>query len=419
MNKFWTVLFHTYLSKLKSKQFIITSIIAAILLVGVSNIDNIINMFSKDHAEKVAVLDDSGELYDPLAKQVGQTAEDIKLVDYTKSQEQAKKDVRNGDLAGYLLLSTDDNGLPEGTYKADKIAEQGIIEPLQQSLQQVKVAVATQNLGLNAKQVAKVYTPVSFDKVALEKSAKSETELNQARLIVYGIVLLMFFSVMMYGMMIAMEVATEKSSRVMEILISSVSPVKQMFGKIFGVALLGMTQFAFLFAVGLFSFLTFTSDSGMGGEILDFLSFDVLSPSIIVYAVIFFVLGFLLYATLLAMLGSLINRVEEANQMMMPVIFIILGGFYIAMFGMMQPDTSFITVTSFIPFFSPMIMMLRVGMLSVPFWQIALSLAILIATILFFVMVGARIYRGGVLMYGKSSSWKSIKQAFVLTKSEK
>lgn len=419
MNKFWTVLFHTYKSKLLTKQFVITTIIVGILIVGVSNIDNIIDMFNKDSTEKVAVLDDTGELFAPLSKQAEQSTEDIKLVDYTKSENQAKKDVQKGDLTGYLLLDTNNNGIPEGTYKADKIAEQSIIDPLQQSLQQVKVAVAAQHLGLNADQVEQVYTPVSFDKVALEKGAKSETELNQARLIVYGIVLLMFFSVMMYGMMIAMEVATEKSSRVMEILISSVSPVKQMFGKIFGIALLGMTQFAFLFAVGSSSFLTFTSDSGMGGEILDFLSFDVLSPAILVYAVIFFVLGFLLYATLLAMLGSLINRVEEANQMMMPVIFIILGGFYIAMFGMMQPDTSFITVTSFIPFFSPMIMMLRVGMLSVPFWQVALSLALLVATILFFVIVGARIYRGGVLMYGKSTSWKSIKQAFVLTKSEK
>lgn len=420
MNKFWTVLFHTYWSKLKTKQFLVTSIITAIFLIGVANINQIMDLFGEDEADKIAVLDQTGQVYEPLNQQVEKTSDDIELIPYEKSESKAKQQVQDGDLNGYLLISMDASQMPQATYKADKVAGQGLIAQLKQSLQQVKAAMATQKLDLSGEQIQKVNAPVSFDKVALEEGAKSEKELNQARWIVYGLVILMFMAVMMYGMMIAMEVATEKSSRVMELLVSSVSPVKQMFGKILGVALLGFTQFAFLLVVGFSSFRLFTSESGIGGGMLNYLSFDVFAPSLMAYAVIFFILGFLLYATLLAMIGSLINRLEEAQQMMMPITMLLMVSFYLAIYGsLIAPDTSLITVTSFIPFFSPMIMLLRIGMLSVPFWQIALSLALLVATILLFVMVGARIYRGGVLMYGKASSWKSIKQAFVLTKAEK
>lgn len=418
MRKFWTVLAHTYISKLKTKSFIILTIIVAILLIGVSNLNQIIDLFNKNSADKIAVLDQSGKFFKPLNQQIKKTTDNLKLIDYKKSEKQAAKSVKNGDLTGYLLLTQNPSGLPKATYKANKITEEKISSQLKGALQQVKIATATQNLGLNQQEIARVYSPVSFDKVALEKGAKSEKELTQARIIVYILVFLMFFSVMMYGVMIAMEVATEKSSRVMEILISSVSPVKQMFGKIIGVALVGLTQFAFLAIIGYLSFRLFGSGFGSGSGLLSYLSFDALPPLLFVYAVILFILGFFLFATLLAMLGSLVSRVEEAQQTMMPVTMVLAAGFYIAMFGLASPESPFITVTSFIPFFAPMIMLLRIGMLSVPFWEIALSIALLIATTVVFVIIGARVYRGGVLMYGKSS-WKNIRQALALSKEER
>jgi ABC-2 type transport system permease protein len=127
-------------------------------------------------------------------------------------------------------------------------------------------------------------------------------------------------------------------------------------------------------------------------------------------------LGYFLYATLFALLGSLVSRVEDVQQIATPVSMLVVGAFIIAMFGLNAPDAPFITVTSFIPFFAPMIMFLRIGMLNVPFWEIALSLALLVGTIVFFAIVGAKVYRGGVLLYGQSSSWKDLKHAWQLTK---
>ncbi|HET7577961.1 MAG TPA: ABC transporter permease [Bacillales bacterium] len=418
MRKFWTVLGHTYMSRIRTKSFIILTIVVAVLLIGVSNLNQIINLFDSNSAEKIAVLDQSGQFFTPLNRQVKKTTDDLKLIHYKKSEKQAAKSVKSGDFEGYLILAKTPSGLPKATYKSEKIAEEKISGKLKDALQQVKINVATQKLGLNQQQIAKIYTPVSFDKVALDKGAKSEKELMQARIIVYILVFLMFFSVMMYGVMIAMEVATEKSSRVMEILISSVSPVKQMFGKIIGVTLVGLTQFAFLAAVGYVSFRIFGSGFGSGTGFLSYLSFDALPPLMFVYALVFFILGFFLFATLLAMLGSLVSRVEEAQQTLMPVTMVLLAGFYIAMYGLADPNASLITVTSFIPFFAPMIMLLRIGLLSVPFWQIGLSVMILIATTIVFVIIGAQVYRGGVLMYGKSS-WKNIRHALALSKAER
>jgi len=217
--------------------------------------------------------------------------------------------------------------------------------------------------------------------------------------------------------MIAMDVATEKSSRVMEILISSASPVTHMFAKIIGIALLGLTQIILFFIVG-FGLIS-TKVKELSGGFFEVFGFSDTSISIYFYAVLFFILGYFLYATIAAMLGSLVSRVEDVQQLIMPMVLLVMVAFFIAIFGLGNPEAKFITITSFIPFFSPMIMFLRVGMLDIPIWEVIISVGLLIGTIIILAILGARIYRGGVLMYGPSRSLKDFKQALALTKKEK
>ncbi len=146
--------------------------------------------------------------------------------------------------------------------------------------------------------------------------------------------------------------------------------------------------------------------------------FDDIPLPTIIYAVIFFFLGYFLYATLAAFLGSLVSRIEDVQQMITPMTLLVVAGFMIAMFGLGTPDSPFITITSYIPFFTPMIMFLRVGMLTIPVWEAVLGISILVATIAILAIFGARVYRGGVLMYGKSNSFKDIKKALQLTKND-
>ncbi|MDP4106018.1 MAG: ABC transporter permease [Bacillota bacterium] len=413
MNNFWVILWHTYFTKLRTKSFIITTILTVAIVLVISNINRIIDVIDQNHGkEKIAVLDTTGSLNNLFAKQVKSVNKDIKLVTINGSQAKAEAAVKKGDYNGVIILRFNQEGLPEATFKAMSLADSSVYTDLQTSLQQVKTMLAASQINLAPAQLQKLYDPVSFKKAALEKNAKTEDQLNQARGLVYILLFVIYFAVIMYANMIAMEVATEKSSRVMEILISSVSPITQMYAKILGIGLLSLTQLAVLLAVGYTSIKS--NMSSMKGGFFDAFGFENIPMGTIVYAVIFFILGYFLYATLAAFLGSLVSRIEDVQQMITPMSMVVVAGFMIAMFGLGKPDSPIITVTSFIPFFTPMIMFLRVGMLTIPTWEVLLGILVLILTIMVLAVFGAKVYRGGVLMYGKSNSFKDIKKALQL-----
>ncbi|MCG1029466.1 ABC transporter permease [Virgibacillus halodenitrificans] len=416
MNKFWIILSHTYMSRVKTKSFVISTVITLLLIVGMANFQSIVDMFADDQADKIAVIDETNELFDPLNQQVENTDENIQLISYEGTVEDGKNAVQDEDYSALLVLDYNDSMLPKASYFANNISEAGKQMTLTQQLQQLKISMATEQSGISEEMLAMINAPVEFQADALDKSAKTDEELNQARGIVYVMLFLLYMSVMLYGQMIATDVATEKSSRVMEILVSSASPVTHMFAKIVGIALLGLTQVILFIGVG-YLLISSKKDELTGG-FFEIFGIQDTSPTVYLYAILFFILGYLLYATLAAMLGSLVSRVEDVQQLIMPMVFLILIAFFIAMFGIGTPDSALVRISSFIPFFTPMVMFLRVGMLDVPVWEVSLSIGILIASIILLAIIGARVYKGGVLMYGRSSSLKDLKKAIVLSKKE-
>ncbi|WP_164669583.1 ABC transporter permease [Virgibacillus doumboii] len=417
MNKFWIIMSHTYMSRFKTKSFLISTIISLLFIYAIANFQTISETFSDDGADEIAVIDETGQLFAPLEKNVESADEDLDLTAFDGTEEDGKEAVQEEEYAALITLSLNDEQLPEATYYANNIAEAGEQSAIQQQLQQLKVAAATEQAGIDQATITEIYSPVTFNRVALDDDAKTSEELSQARGIVYVMLFLLYITVITYGTMIANDVATEKSSRVMEILISSASPVTHMFAKIIGIALLGLTQVGLIIGVG-YALIVSKQDELTGG-IFQYFGIQDTSASVYVYAIVFFLLGYLLYATLAAMLGSLVSRIEDVQQMIMPMIFLVMIAFFIAMFGLESPDSTLVVVTSYIPFFSPMLMFLRVGMLDIPIWEVALSMGILVATILLFAAIGARVYRGGVLMYGRSTSLKDFKKAIELSGKDK
>lgn len=406
-NKFWIVFAHTYMTKLKSKSFFISTVITTLIIFGIGQLDRIIEAFSDNGQKTIGVIDQTNGWYEALQAQM-QSNKEIKLVRHDENEEQAKKYVQTEKWYAYIVLHVQ-NGQPKVAYYAKNIADSDVTHEIEQALQQVKIAMMAKQIGLTYDQINALYAPIAIEKVALEKHAKTEEQLEQARAIVYVLLFAMYMFVLMYGSMIMMEVATEKSSRIMEILISSTSPIQQLFGKILGVALLSLTQFVVIFAVGY----TSLQNSSMLSQLL---GMEELPISLITYGIVFFLLGYLLYAMLFAVLGSIVSRVEEVQQMAGPVTMLVVAAFIMAMVGLNVPESPFITAMSFVPFFTPMIMFLRIGMLNVPIWEIVLSLALLVGTIAFLFVFGSKIYRGGVLMYNQASSWKDLKRAWQLTK---
>jgi ABC-2 type transport system permease protein len=415
LSKFWIIVSHTYLQKLKTKSFIFTTIITALILVGITNMNTIIDFFEKDEQTHIGIVDSTNELYESFNQQVENMDPSFVLIEY-KEEKKAAEAVESEEIKGYLSLERDRKGFPRAVYKARSLTDAHVVNVLQNALQQTKVSIAAGEIGLTAEQIEQLYAPADFEQQALIKEAKTEEELNQARGLVYVLLFIIYVNVIMYGSMIAMEVATEKSSRVMEILVSSVPPVTQMFAKITGIALLSLTQMSVILLTG------YTSLKRNISELKEWtgtMGVTDIPTETILYALLFFVLGYLLFATLAAFLGSLVSRTEDVQPMITPMTLLIVAAFLIAMFGLGNPEAGFIKVTSFIPFFSPMIMFLRVGMLDVPTWEILLSVVLLIITIVLLGVFGARVYKGGVLMYGQSSSLKDIKKALQLTKEKK
>ncbi|MRG86910.1 ABC transporter permease [Salinibacillus xinjiangensis] len=419
MSKFWTILRHTYLSHLKSKSFIIMTIATLVIIIGLTNFQNIVDLFSgddEDSTSQIAVIDETDQLYTALEQNIGAVNEEVELTQYDGTEEEAKNAVKDGEFQAFVHLVLDDQNLPAATYYAMNASESSTVNQIQQSLSQLKTGMVTQQAGIDVETVEQMLAPVEIEKVALAEESKTEEELNQARGLVYFMIFLIYFAVLVYGNMIASEVAVEKSSRVMEILVSSVSPITHMFAKIIGIALLGLTQFGLIIIVG-YTSLKMNQNELVGG-MFEYLGLGDIPISTIAYALLFFILGYLLYAMLAAMLGSLVSRTEEVNQIVTPMMLLVIAAFMIAMYGLNDPTASFVTITSYIPFFTPIIMFVRVGMLDVPIWEIALSIGILLVTIFIFAKIAAKVFKGGVLMYGPSSSLKDIKRAIQLTKKD-
>ncbi len=416
MSKFWTIMSHTFMTRLKSKAFIITNIIMLILIIGLVNIQSIMDVLGSKEKAEIIVLDTSDVYFSELKTNVEAANENMTLTAYDKSESEGQQAVQDEQYSALLTIDLDENSNPEATYYANNIANEGEQQIINDQLQQIKVGFAMEAADIDADILNSIYEPLSFDAVSLDEQAKTGEELNQARVIVMIMVIAMYLVVIVYGTMIINDVATEKSSRVMELIISSVPAVTHLFAKIIGIALLGLTQIGIVI-LATYGLITIQKEALIGG-LLDEIGLLDIPLSLIGFGLLFFLLGYILYATIAAMLGSLVSRTEDAQQLIMPLIFLVMIGYFIAIFGLSTPDIGLVTVSSYIPFFSPMLMLLRIGMLEVPLWEVIISTLILIGTIGILSILAARVYRGGVLMFGSSNSLKDLKRALALSKKE-
>lgn len=418
LNNFWVVFSHTFVSKVKRKQFIITTLTTLVVILLLANMASIIEFFTSlgdKEQETVVVVDETGELGPLFVETLSHMNEDIHVEIANTDETAVKERAMADEIKGYIVLQLDENGMFGGTYKAKSLTDFWLQEQMHTVLQQIKMVYMAQQMNLSPEQLNLLNEPVRFDQETIVEGGKTQEELSQARGLVYVLLFVIYFSVFLYANMIATEVATEKSSRVMEILISSVSPVAQMFGKILGVGLVGLTQMVIWLGCGYWALKRNLDE--MHGEFFTVFGFEQTSLTTIVYAIIFFILGFFLYATMAALFGSLASRTEDVPQLIAPMSWLVVLGFLFATFGsIFSPDATFLAIVSYIPFFTPMVMFMRVGILDLPFWEPLLGITLMIISIVILGIFAARVYKGGVLMYGNTSSLKDIKTALQLGK---
>lgn len=383
--KFLTLYRFNLLQKLRAKSFLISTVLMVLFLVGFGNIERILDWFSGDDP-KVALVSELSTDLRPALKKAGVTS-DITTKDYTVAE--ARKAVDRGTFDAVAIV--------QDSYDVTLVSaspESELQTQVATVVKQVRDQAVITDAEIDPNVLASLAEPVPVKQELTSTGGKSEDELFAASALVYVLLFLMYFTIAIYGGMIVTEIANEKSSRVMELLISAASPIQHMLAKILSIATVSLVQLSILVGVGYYS--------AQSSSLFDQLSLDSLSARTIIYLFVFFLLGYFLYATLLAALGSLVSRVEDAQQVTLPVILLIVAAFMISMFSLNAPTNQAVVVLSFVPFFTPMVMFLRVMLTDVPVWQVSISLILMLISISLALFVGTKFYRGGVLFYGSN-----------------
>ncbi len=226
----------------------------------------------------------------------------------------------------------------------------------------------------------------------------------------YIMIFALYMVILLYGQMVATNVATEKSSRAMELLITSAKPVSMMFGKVLASCIAGLTQLVAIFGSALLCY-NLNKEHWAGNLVIS--SIFNMPVDLFVYMLVFFILGFLIYAFMYGAIGSTASKLEDINTSVMPITMLFVIAFLVVVFSMSsgKVDTILMKVCSFIPFTSPMAMFTRLAMSTVPFYEVVISIAILVGSVVGVGVVAAKIYRVGVLLYGTTPKIGSILKA--------
>ncbi|WJD83663.1 ABC transporter permease [Priestia megaterium] len=406
MNKFWALVKQTYKSKIYSKSFFITTLISIIVVALAAITPQILNKFENNDDTKIALVTTTPSYIKTIKNQV----KGVTIQNGVKNEESAEKLLTDNKIDGYLTITNKNQNLV-ANLKTLKPAKEEVVSEITNTLQSIKIENSTKNLNLSTNQVNSILTPVLFENevVSLQKKDVSAKEEKATNATVIAVLFLIYIFVMLYGSMIATEIAKEKGSRIMEIIVSSVSSTTHLVGKLTGILLISVTQFSIL---GLASFfvIKYLGSKDLSASVVETVS--NIPTQMFLYALIFCILGYLLYGILAALIGSIVVKVEDVGQYFAPITYLIIGTFVMSTFAVSNPSATWATVGSYIPFFSPMLMFVRIGLTNVSMIEVVTSISILAITILVLLYFSIKLYRGSVLLYNSQSLFKSAKKVW-------
>jgi ABC-2 type transport system permease protein len=415
--KLWAVVKREYLERVRTKGFVIGTILGPLLMGGMMIVPAIAAR-SSSKPLRVAVLDGTGTLQAAVeeglraARFDGKARFDVQPAPGAEAGPAAaatvgageatlKKAVLEGRLDGYLHLPADAVAAGTASYYGRNVSNRIDLRTMERTVSDVLVGRRLTGAGLDPAKVKDLTKELDLKTIRL--SEKGERE-DQGAAMIFSIIMLMilYMSILLWGQAVMTSVIEEKTSRVVEVMAAGVSPTTLLAGKLLGVGAAGLTQFL-VWAISLFGVSAFAAGAAMGS-----FSMPEITPVMLVSFVLFFLLGFLFYAALYASIGAAVNTVQEAQSLAFPVMLPIILAMVCFPAVLEAPDGAVAVTMSMIPGMSPLIMFLRIVVLTPPLWQIGLSIALLVLGILGVVWVAARVYRVGILMYGKKPTFPEL-----------
>jgi ABC-2 type transport system permease protein len=425
MRKFLAVLKREYIQRVRAKMFIVSTILLPVVMSLFGIVPALVLSINAGGPMRIAVVDQTGKLYDRLEEalaseerpeeKIERNRPGPQISERTFKLEQApsigpeagaarsrlEARIRAKEIDGYLILPPDflQTGKAEffNNSPGDFLSGRPLESALNRAVREQRLIEAKVDTGTRQA----VFQPVDVQSVPVGAPGEKVSSDGSRFVLVFAVGFVMYLAILMYGQVILGAVIEEKETRIAEILFSSVKPFTLMMGKLVGGSLVALTQLA-IWGTAFAAFALY------GVNLLASRGVHASIPSIpfahYIYFGLFFLLGYFIYATIYALVGSMVTTTQEGGQLAMPIILILVVSFYLFLPVSRSPDSPFSFWVSMIPFSAPVAMLVRIVTQTPPFWQIALSLLIGFGTVVLIMWLASRIYRVGMLMYGKRAS---------------
>jgi ABC-2 type transport system permease protein len=421
-----------FIAKVRNKSFIVMTFLSPLLFVGIAAFVGYLSTMKAD-TKRIAIHDEAGLFANEFKALNSKNAEYLYLDLSSIDVKSLKDSITNESYEGLLYIPkvANDKDLENKIqYISNESASISFVENLQDIIAKklTKDNFEKANLDTLAIKTAQAKVNIGLAKASGEQSVKGLNEIKIAIGGAFGYLIMMF--IIIYGNMVMRSVIEEKTNRIVEIIISSVKPFQLMMGKIIGTSLAGLLQFFIWAIIGLTMMLVASSFLGIETCPATKLPSDVMQvahqelvgtaqmyvqelwglpiATILISFVIYFIGGYFLYSSFYASIGAAVDNETDSQQFLLPIIMPLVLAVYIGFFTVINdPHGTIATVFSMIPLTSPIVMLMRIPF-GVPLWQLALSITILFGTFFFVVWFAAKIYRVGILMYGKKPTWREL-----------
>ncbi len=405
MHKIWTIIKREYKETVFKKSFIILTLLTPLLMVAIGIVPSLLIMMESEEPSVISVYDESGVVKGNLEEALSDTLKNgqprfivsiVQGASGDEAVENQKSQVEQEVVDGFLYIPENIASEGELTFYSKNVANFDLNRRIRSAVNDIVVEQRIQESGLDPDKIKALTARVGLKTVKISAGGQeSERDFGDEYFSTFIFVLILYVTLIIYGNAIMRSIIQEKTSRIIEVMLSSVNPFQMMAGKILGQGSVGLTQYVLWALIGIGFFVYGVKALPVNEDAFSF------GPSIFVYFVLFYILGYFLFATLYAAIGAVTNNDQEAQQMSTPLVLMLVVPLLMLGFLVKNPDSTVVAVISQIPFFSPIIMFARINLATPPFWEIALSIVILVVSIIASIALVAKIYRVGILMYGK------------------
>lgn len=405
--KLWAIVKREYIERVRSKAFVVGTILGPLLMTAMIVVPGLAAR-SKGKPLRLSVIQANGQVGPAIEAALAEQKSDgrarfnvVPSGEIGTTEADFKDAVKEQRLDGYLALPDDAVASATASYYGRNVSNFDEVRSIREAANGVLVGRRLEGAGLDAARVKDLTRDLDMKRIRLSETG--EREERGPAMMIFALVLLMilYVSILIWGQAVLSSVIEEKTSRVVEVMAAGVSSTTLMLGKLIGVGSAGLTQFL-VWALSLLAM------SLVGAGAIGSFTMPEITPLMLVSFVLFFLLGYFFYSALYVAIGSAVNTVQEAQGLVFPVMLPIILAMVCWPAVLQAPDGPLAFTVSMIPGMSPLIMFLRIVVQTPPMWQILLSMALLVAGILGVVWFAARVYRVGILMYGKRPTFPEI-----------